>query len=150
MSMYSILSDTIESHYWRRIRFSWWQSYTIICKKANYYAIILLVQLNLVVMRNCHSRFTAQKKRWMISHSAFLLGYPDSNQERQDQNLQCYHYTISQSCFAMSETVVSCLRVQRYKLFLYPARKSRKIFKKSCILTVLCEKRIIFCNFWDF
>ena len=25
-----------------------------------------------------------------------LLGYPDSNQERQDQNLQCYHYTISQ------------------------------------------------------
>ena len=26
-----------------------------------------------------------------------LLGYPDSNQERQDQNLQCYHYTIAQS-----------------------------------------------------
>ena len=26
-----------------------------------------------------------------------LLGYPDSNQERQDQNLQCYHYTIPQS-----------------------------------------------------
>ena len=29
--------------------------------------------------------------------SLFLLGYPDSNQERQDQNLQCYHYTIAQS-----------------------------------------------------
>ena len=28
--------------------------------------------------------------------SSYLLGYPDSNQERQDQNLQCYHYTISQ------------------------------------------------------
>ncbi len=32
--------------------------------------------------------------------SAFIyyssLGYPDSNQERQDQNLQCYHYTIAQ------------------------------------------------------
>ena len=26
----------------------------------------------------------------------FGLGYPDSNQERQDQNLQCYHYTIAQ------------------------------------------------------
>ena len=26
-----------------------------------------------------------------------MLGYPDSNQERQDQNLQCYHYTIAQS-----------------------------------------------------
>ena len=25
-----------------------------------------------------------------------LLGYPDSNQERQDQNLQCYRYTIAQ------------------------------------------------------
>ena len=25
-----------------------------------------------------------------------LLGYPDSNQEKQDQNLLCYHYTISQ------------------------------------------------------
>ena len=24
------------------------------------------------------------------------LGYPDSNQKRQDQNLQCYHYTIPQ------------------------------------------------------
>ena len=24
-----------------------------------------------------------------------LLGYPDSNQEKQDQNLLCYHYTIS-------------------------------------------------------
>ena len=25
-----------------------------------------------------------------------MLGYPDSNQKRQDQNLQCYHYTIPQ------------------------------------------------------
>ena len=24
------------------------------------------------------------------------MGYPDSNQERQDQNLQCYHSTIAQ------------------------------------------------------
>ena len=28
--------------------------------------------------------------------SDLWLGYPDSNQERQDQNLQCYHYTIPQ------------------------------------------------------
>ena len=26
----------------------------------------------------------------------FLLSYLDSNQERQNQNLQCYHYTIAQ------------------------------------------------------
>ena len=34
-----------------------------------------------------------------------MLGYPDSNQERQDQNLQCYHYTIAQ------------LRLQSYTFF---------------------------------
>ena len=39
-----------------------------------------------------------------------LLGYPDSNQERQDQNLQCYHYTIAQS--------ISGAKVQ---LFFFPA-----------------------------
>ncbi len=33
----------------------------------------------------------------IASVAACWLGYPDSNQERQDQNLQCYHYTISQS-----------------------------------------------------
>lgn len=26
-----------------------------------------------------------------------LLSYPDSNQDRQNQKLQCYHYTIRQS-----------------------------------------------------
>ena len=31
-------------------------------------------------------------------HLFLGLGYPDSNQERQDQNLQCYHYTIAQFC----------------------------------------------------
>ena len=53
----------------------------------------------------------------------FGLGYPDSNQKRQDQNLQCYHYTIPQYsmtsynldvCFQM----ISELRVQSYGLFL--------------------------------
>ncbi len=47
----------------------------------------------------------------MSEASSFsLLGYPDSNQERQDQNLQCYHYTIAQSAFAL----------QRYALFMNP------------------------------
>ena len=45
---------------------------------------------------------------------AMRLGYPDSNQERQDQNLQCYHYTISQYVLQL----VPLLRVQRYELFL--------------------------------
>ena len=37
----------------------------------------------------------------------FLLGYPDSNQKRQDQNLQCYHYTIPQSLFAMTICLIA-------------------------------------------
>ena len=40
---------------------------------------------------------------------SFLLGYPDSNQERQDQNLQCYHYTIAQ--------YICSKAVQRYCFF---------------------------------
>ena len=36
-----------------------------------------------------------------------LLGYPDSNQERQDQNLQCYHYTIPQ-CYVCYRPFVEC------------------------------------------
>ena len=36
-----------------------------------------------------------------------LLGYPDSNQERQDQNLQCYHYTIAQ-CLHVPLDVCGC------------------------------------------
>ena len=35
-------------------------------------------------------------KKPSAGEGRLLLGYPDSNQERQDQNLQCYHYTIAQ------------------------------------------------------
>ena len=38
---------------------------------------------------------------------AMKLGYPDSNQERQDQNLQCYHYTISQYVIATCSLIAS-------------------------------------------
>ena len=37
-----------------------------------------------------------RKSLWATYESSWL-GYPDSNQERQDQNLQCYHYTIPQN-----------------------------------------------------
>ena len=57
-----------------------------------------------------HAIKTIKKKRSVveINRAFFLLGYPDSNQERQDQNLQCYHYTIPQTVDAIFE-----LRVQR-------------------------------------
>ena len=43
--------------------------------------------------------------------SCASLGYPDSNQERQDQNLQCYHYTIAQEDNdGIPRTLSSCYR----------------------------------------
>ena len=48
------------------------------------------------------------------------------------------------------KTPVSCLRVQRYKLFLYSARKSRKIFKKSLLSALLREKLKKNANFGSF
>ena len=37
-----------------------------------------------------------QKRCPDFTQNTFLLGYSDSNQEKQDQNLLCYHYTIAQ------------------------------------------------------
>ena len=67
--------------------------------------------------------FLHKKKRTLLSEeSSFLLGYPDSNQERQDQNLQCYHYTIAQSiCFAKGAHVL-------YALFLVCECKGKAFF----------------------
>ena len=47
-----------------------------------------------------------------------LLGYPDSNQERQDQNLQCYHYTISQ--FVSSNCLLLICDCKGSAFFSYP------------------------------
>ena len=52
-----------------------------------------------------------KKKASKLEAFFFCLGYPDSNQERQDQNLQCYHYTIPQ-CLVCYQPLVE-LRVQR-------------------------------------
>ncbi len=40
------------------------------------------------------------KKTVGISDRLFVLSYLDSNQDKQNQNLLCYHYTIGQSSFA--------------------------------------------------
>ena len=47
-----------------------------------------------------------------------MLGYPDSNQERQDQNLQCYHYTISQ--FVSSNCLLLICDCKGSAFFSYP------------------------------
>ena len=38
-----------------------------------------------------------QQKSQFRLKLTFLLSYPDSNQDKQNQNLLCYHYTIGQS-----------------------------------------------------
>ena len=38
-----------------------------------------------------------KQKRKLLRTSFFELDYQDSNLEKQDQNLLCYHYTIVQS-----------------------------------------------------
>ena len=44
-----------------------------------------------------------------------VLGYPDSNQKRQDQNLQCYHYTIPQCACLLPDCIC---RFQVVNLFI--------------------------------
>ena len=61
------------------------------------------------------------------------LGYPDSNQERQDQNLQCYHYTISQN--HLHRDFLSNA-MQRYKVFLNQPNFYVFFFKKISFLYV--------------
>ena len=57
------------------------------------------------IIRDSPANYRGKKRDFRLEIS--LLGYPDSNQERQDQNLQCYHYTIAQGSNAM----------QRYNFF---------------------------------
>ena len=57
------------------------------------------------IIRGSPANYRGKKRDFRLEIS--LLGYPDSNQERQDQNLQCYHYTIAQGSNAM----------QRYNFF---------------------------------
>ena len=61
------------------------------------------------------------------------MGYPDSNQERQDQNLQCYHYTIAQ---------FSVLRVQRYVFLWKRTNFSLKKCNFSRIFSVSADKAV--------
>ena len=41
----------------------------------------------------------AHKKSSPLNEESFVLGYQDSNLEKQDQNLLCYHYTIAHCPF---------------------------------------------------
>ena len=55
-----------------------------------------------------------------------MLGYLDSNQEKQDQNLLCYHYTIAQ-CFLFSTAKV--------QLFYEPANFSSIFYIRKILFS---------------
>ena len=76
----------------------------------------------------------------MISHSAFLLGYPDSNQERQDQNLQCYHYTISQFLIAKQEKFLFPVCECKGTTFFCILQENQEKFSKKVIFRQFCAK----------
>ena len=42
-------------------------------------------------------RYHIQHKKGLHLQTFFVLSYLDSNQDKQNQNLLCYHYTIGQS-----------------------------------------------------
>ena len=65
-----------------------------------------------------------------------LLGYPDSNQERQDQNLQCYHYTIAQSICSPKD----CLACKRCSLF--ASAKVRRFYDSTKLFSEKITKKI--------
>ena len=50
-----------------------------------------------------------------------LLSYQDSNLDKQNQNLMCYHYTIGQSVFLLANLFLPVAlrrkRVQKYIFF---------------------------------
>ena len=76
------------------------------------------------------------------------LGYPDSNQERQDQNLQCYHYTIAQS-FCECKGSAICVKSKiidnffSYFFVLFLKKLKKRIFYR--FEEVLFEKTIYLC-----
>ena len=83
------------------------------------------------------------RKCFLLSNLRFfLLGYPDSNQERQDQNLQCYHYTIPQFLFCGCKGTTFSETTKTFgEIFL-------KILKNSAIMCLNRIKTTIFAPYY--
>ena len=63
--------------------------------------------------------YTTTKKSQFKTDSFLLLSYLDSNQDKQNQNLLCYHYTIGQSllCSLLKSGAKVCIKSVITKLF---------------------------------
>ena len=63
------------------------------------------------------------------------LGYQDSNLEKQDQNLLCYHYTISHSAFDAAKVIKNTAHPNIFRTFFItfahiPAKREAMMPKK--------------------
>ena len=78
----------------------------------------------------------------------FMLGYSDSNQEKQDQNLLCYHYTIAQNhvinrCYDFDAAKVQLFsNIARILKFFF--KKIQKKERIKCQSFVMYRKPSIF------
>ena len=64
----------------------------------------------------------------------FELSYLDSNQDKQNQNLLCYHYTIGQSSVFSFRKFSRCLKDgAKIEVFLYPC--------KLLVIFLLCDEQ---------
>ena len=63
-----------------------------------------------ILSKKCATRCVGKKeKRWLKWISVVLkLSYQDSNLDRQNQKLQCYHYTIRQSLLPKTSVLKRC------------------------------------------
>ena len=90
----------------------------VILDTADIFAMATILAIKYKLLKN-----TYKKERLQLKSLSLLLGYPDSNQEKQDQNLLCYHYTISQGYLSHSEQVPLVLNCGAKVLLFYELAK---------------------------
>ena len=73
---------------------------------------------------------------YILTH--FSLDYQDSNLEKQDQNLLCYHYTIVQTFNRTTRSVFDDAKIQ---LLFYTPNLFHTFFHKKYILSVPRTKK---------
>ena len=75
----------------------------------------------------------------ILTIALFMLDYQDSNLEKQDQNLLCYHYTIVQF---FNRTTRSVFDDAKIRLFIHPPNFLLTFFIKKSFFLVFTLKKL--------
>ena len=95
-----------------------WNSNFLNEQKYSIQKEIVNIQNNKQQYSKAYLQYLAKKKsRNRNSITTLLLDYQDSNLEKQDQNLLCYHYTIVQT---LNRTTRSIFDAAKIRLFIHP------------------------------